>query len=162
MEETINHKSNHFPRINFVLISLIALIGGGSIYILFRPVEAKFFNWFTIIESRNWLFIIREESLSVIGFLPPWILYSLPNGLWAFAYTLIIMYLWTRSKSLMKYFWFGSIPVLVFGFEILQLIGQTKVVERIRLRKVSFQDEQNQYNEFLINSHVRRKFHNNS
>jgi hypothetical protein len=55
--------------------------------------------------------------------LPKWIVYSLPNGLWAFAYALLITGIWSDSKSCVKYFWMGSIPVLVLGFEILQYPG---------------------------------------
>ncbi|MCK5506213.1 MAG: hypothetical protein KAJ10_13695, partial [Thermodesulfovibrionia bacterium] len=40
-----------------------------------------------------------------------------------FGYTLIVLRIWKGSNSFMKYFWFMSIPVLVFGFEVLQLTG---------------------------------------
>jgi hypothetical protein len=45
------------------------------------------------------------------------------NGLWAFAYALLITGIWSGSESWLKYFWMASIPVLVFGYEILQYFG---------------------------------------
>ncbi len=104
-------------------MSSLAVFAGGLIYILFRPVEPVFFNWFRIVGIENWLFTIREKSLSIYSFLPQWIVYSFTNGLWAFAYTLIVLCIWTGSNSFLKYFWFLSIPLLVFGFEVLQLTG---------------------------------------
>ncbi|MCF6357636.1 MAG: hypothetical protein L3J54_07500, partial [Draconibacterium sp.] len=41
-------------------------------------------------------------------------------GLWAFAYSMLIVGIWSGSKSKIKYFWLATIPVLVLGFETLQ------------------------------------------
>jgi hypothetical protein len=106
---------------NYVQFSSFAIVAGGLIYVLFRPVEPVFFDWFRAVGMENWLITIREKTLSIYSFLPQWIVFSMPNGLWAFAYTLFILFIWTGSTSLLKYFWFSSIPVLVFGFEVLQL-----------------------------------------
>ena len=51
-------------------------------------------------------------------------LYSLPDGLWAFAYTIIIIAIWKGNKSYLRFFWYVSIPTLIFGFELLQLSGK--------------------------------------
>jgi len=37
------------------------------------------------------------------------------------AYSLLITSIWSGSKSKIRYFWFVTIPVLVLGFEVLQL-----------------------------------------
>jgi hypothetical protein len=102
---------------------LFAIITGGFIYIFLRPAEPEFFNWFNRIGFDTWLTGIRERSLNFYNFFPKWIVFSLPGGLWAFAYSLFILNIWTGSTSIMKYFWFMSIPVLIFGFEILQFTG---------------------------------------
>lgn len=41
----------------------------------------------------------------------------------AFAYTIIVLNIWKGNSSTLKYIWYASIPVLVFGFELLQLSG---------------------------------------
>lgn len=109
--------------IKAILLSIIAICAGASVYILFRPAEASFLNWFTFLESGHWLHALRDRSLSFSSLLPQWLLFSLPNGLWALAYTLLILTIWRGSRAFLKYFWYLSIPLLVFGFEILQLNG---------------------------------------
>jgi len=111
--------------VSSILLSAIAMLLGGVIYILLRSHEPQFFALFTEIGLGNWLNSVRQSSLSASAILPKWIIFSLPNGLWAFAYSLIIKTIWSGSKSKIKYFWIISIPVLVLGFETLQL---TKVI----------------------------------
>ena len=115
--------SNHSVRGKHFLISALAVVAGGCIYMLFRPVEPVFFKWFGSAGFENWLFRLRETSIAFGLALPPWLIYSLPNGLWAFAYTLLILGIWKGSHALIRYVWFLSIPLLVFGFELLQLTG---------------------------------------
>jgi len=126
MDMSFNFISRHYAKRTYIFLSSLAIFAGGLIYILFRPVEPLFLNWFSRVGIENWLYAIRAKSLPIYSFLPDWIVYSLPNGLWAFAYTLIVLRIWKGSNSFMKYFWFMSIPVLVLGFEVLQLTGDLK------------------------------------
>jgi len=103
-----------------ILLCAFAIFLGGIIYILFRPAEAIFFNWIHPVGLDNWFNIARHKSLSLNLYLPEWIVFSLPNGLWAFAYALLITCIWSGSKTFSRYFWMASIPLLVLGFEILQ------------------------------------------
>lgn len=123
MDKPFNNIANHSSKNRYILLSFLAVFVGGFIYILFRPTEAGFLKWFGIIGTDHLLYAAREKSLSINSFLPDWMVYSLPNGLWAFAYTIIVLRIWKGSNSIMKYFWFLSIPVLVFGFELLQATG---------------------------------------
>ena len=106
-----------------VIISALALLAGGVVYILFRPSEIVFFNWIRAIGFDNWFNLVRNSSLHLSPGIPEWIVYSLPNGLWAFGYALLITIIWSGSQSWLKYLWLASIPLLVLGFEILQLTG---------------------------------------
>jgi hypothetical protein len=110
------------PFLLVFLVSVFAIFSGGLIYILLRPAEPVFFDWFKCIGLDNFLFNIRQYSLSLKRFLPEWFIYSLPNGLWALSYSLIITAIWWNSKSRLKIFWMASIPVLVFGFEVFQYL----------------------------------------
>jgi len=49
------------------------------------------------------------------------LVYSLPSGLWAFSYSILITGIWWKSQSWLKYIWVASIFLLVIGWEILQL-----------------------------------------
>ena len=111
--------TNHAGKL-FLLLAAIAIFFGGLIYILWRPHEPQFFTLFSETWLGNWVNSVRQSSLSASTILPKWIIFSLPNGLWAFAYSLIITGIWSGSKSKIRYFWLTTIPVLVIGFEILQ------------------------------------------
>jgi hypothetical protein len=114
---------NHYYRLYVLLLCFVALLSGGTIYVLFRTSEPVFFSWIRLAGLESRLSFVRNSSLSLNRLLPEWIIYSLPNGLWAFAYALLITCIWAESKSRLKYFWMASIPVLVIGFEILQGAG---------------------------------------
>lgn len=116
------HTAKYFKG-SYFLLSAIALLSGGIIYIFFRKSEPVFFNWIRAAGLDNLLNFARNGSLSLTRHLPEWVVYSLPNGLWAFSYALLITVIWKGSNSWLKYFWIASIPILVLGFEILQLAG---------------------------------------
>jgi len=111
-----------FNRLN-ILLGSFALLLGGIIYILFRASEPVFFKWIPGPGLASWFGFARQSSVTFSHSLPEWIVFSLPNGLWAFAYALIITGIWAGSKSWLRIFWMASIPVLVLGFELLQLTG---------------------------------------
>jgi hypothetical protein len=114
--------AKHYNRC-YIYLSLLAILMGGVIYILFRGSEPVFFNWIRALGLEGWLNFARSKSLSSSLHLPAWIVFSLPNGLWAFAYAFLITGIWWGTKSWLKYFWMASIPLLVLGYEILQYAG---------------------------------------
>ena len=116
------HISKHWYSSTSLLWPLLALAAGGLIYILLRPLEPVFFTWIRTLGLESWLIALRGQQDTAHA-LPDWLVYSLPNGLWAFAYTFLMIRLWRRSRSVVKYVWYLSIPLLVFGFELLQLSG---------------------------------------
>jgi hypothetical protein len=123
VDKSFSEISVYYPKTRIILLSVVSVFLGGLIYVFFRPSEPIFFNWFNSLGVGNYLDFIREKSTVISPFMPEWIVFSLPNGLWAFAYTLLIICVWQGSKSFVKYFWFVSIPVLIFGAEFLQLSG---------------------------------------
>ena len=123
MNKSFIDTSNQFSKFKYIFWSLCAVFLGGLMYSLLRPTEPVFFDWFRAAGIDNWLDIARERTLFIGSLLPQWMVYSLPNGLWAFAYTIIVLSIWNGSRSPLKYFWFLTIPVLIFGFEILQFTG---------------------------------------
>ena len=106
-----------------IFLSGLALFIGGLIYILLRPSEHIFFEWFSRAGLENWVDTARAVSPVLGRLFPDWIIYSLPNGLWAFAYALLITTIWSGSISSIKYLWLASMPVLVLGFEFMQYPG---------------------------------------
>ncbi len=98
----------------------LALILGGLIYIFLRPSEAIFFNWLKSIGFYERLMPLRLNFIHLSKSLPAWFIYSIPNGLWAFAYSLFITCIWWYNKNWVKIIWISSIPLLILGFEVLQ------------------------------------------
>jgi hypothetical protein len=111
MKKKLLHFSVFNAGVLNVAFSAFAITLGGLIYIFFRPSEHVFFKWINL--PRDIYFF---HSLP----LPEWIVFSLPNGFWAFAYALLITHIWSGSRSWLRYFWMSSIPLLVLGFEMLQ------------------------------------------
>jgi hypothetical protein len=105
------------------IISTLAVLLGGTIYVLFRNSNIIAVHWMSSIGMESWIQEIRSLELGGKLTIPQWIVYTLPNGLWAFAYTLIIFYLWIRHSSWIKWVWLSTIPTLVFGFEMLQYLN---------------------------------------
>ena len=114
--------SNNSSRLNYIL-SVAALITGGSIYLFLRPAEPLFFQWIKWAGFESRVFSLRQYTLPFSSVLPEWFIYSLPNGLWAFAYSILILSVWKNNNSRIKYFWYSTIPVLIFGVEIFQFSG---------------------------------------
>jgi hypothetical protein len=114
--------TNYSSRV-YIFLSALAFLLGGFIYILYRPSEHLFFSWFSSLGLDNLFESLRFHSLSSSPSPPDWVVYSLPNCLWAFAYALLITSLWSGTRSWIKYVWMSSIPILVVGFEVLQYTG---------------------------------------
>lgn len=108
------------PKSGIWFISALSVLLGWMIYVLFRSSDIAALHWMHSIGADGWIQHIRSlvpgSGLSI----PSWIIYSLPNGLWAFAYALIISSLWIRHTSRIKWIWLSTIPTLVLGFELLQ------------------------------------------
>jgi hypothetical protein len=119
-KKTLYFSQNKYTGL--IIPSASAIFLGGMIYILFHSSEPFFFSWIRSSGLNNWLNLARSRSLVISGHLPLWILYSLPDGLWAFAYALLIAGIWWRSSSWLKYFWMSTIPLLVIGSELLQYV----------------------------------------
>ena len=111
-----------YSKLLIFILSFFALFLGTIIYILLRPSLPVFSNWIVFSTVYDLLISFRQNSLLIENTFPSWIIYSLPNGLWAFAYAILITGIWSESKSNIRYFWMISIPILVLGFEILQKI----------------------------------------
>jgi len=123
MNKKTYHFSTSYSHISCIILSALAVSLGGIIYISLRPSEHVFFGWIRAVGLDSWLTSIRHFSYTQSLFLPEWLVFSLPNGLWAFAYALLITSIWSGSRSWLKYFWMASIPTLVLGYEILQSTG---------------------------------------
>ena len=104
--------------VNFVLPISI----GTLIYLLFRPLHLTVFHWANAIGFYS--AVIKARALFDIGYLmPEWLVYSLPNGLWAYSFMFFMSFIWGDVKSMNKTFFIVLVVVLTVGSELGQLLG---------------------------------------
>jgi len=117
------HRTNR-PNLTFMVsLAGISLLLGILIYLLYRPAEPMAVSLLRDMGLGGFLDAAREKSLSSGSLIPPWMRYSLPNGLWAFSYALLITMMWGDKSQRIRYVWLATIPILVLGSELLQLTG---------------------------------------
>lgn len=104
-----------------IFIHIISsLFLGGTIYILYRPTNLIIFEFFNIIKFSN---IVSEARLKVLPFranLPEWFIFSLPNSLWVYSFSLFFLYVWSNTRE--QVFTFISIGIVCIFIEILQFL----------------------------------------
>jgi len=105
-----------------MLFAIVPVVTGGLIYLFWRSGPIKFFAWFEDLGLSNLLLSIRQHSYTPPSFVPNFVVYSLPNGLWAFSFAFIVTLLWCNHKSPLKFLWLATIPVVGLGYEILQAL----------------------------------------
>lgn len=108
-------------RILRVIISFVILIIGGLIYVAYRDKSLEMFNWFDCLGLDDAVIFFRNLMFSngIYG----WIKYSLPDGLWLFAYMFTIDSIWNGSKKLISYIFIFCLPLLALLSEFLQYFG---------------------------------------
>ena len=99
---------------------IIPLLFGGLIYVFFRTSSLLMFSWYKNIGLGEVLSRLRKSTIPIAGFIPDWILYSLPDGLWIFSYVCLILFIWKNSVSLRNIFWILIIPGLAISSELCQ------------------------------------------
>lgn len=104
-------------------LSVVAIATGGMIYLWLRPGSIRFFSWMEWAGFSELVEALRKPVPQPPEIMADWMVYSLPNGLWAFSYALIIGRLWWGRKASMRYFWLSSIPLVGMGYELLQYLG---------------------------------------
>jgi hypothetical protein len=103
--------------------SILTLLSGGLIYILFRTSSLRMFTWYETIGLNHLTNELREWTFLFSNNIPEWILFSLPDGLWVFSYVSLILYVWQNSVSIKNIFWLSIIPVLAISSELGQFFG---------------------------------------
>lgn len=85
---------------------------GGLIYVSFRSLSLRLFSWFEYTGINTFTLFIRNSILPIKDYLPSWIYFSLPDGLWVYSFSSALLILWGEQFSKVKY-WL-LIPLL-FG-----------------------------------------------
>ena len=111
-----------YPK-NQLIGSMIALLIGTSIYILFRSRRLVIFQWMHSLGIRDdFISDIRKPFENIFLELPAWSIYSLPDGLWVFSFVSCALYIWQNSITLKSGIWIFSIPSMAIFTEIGQYL----------------------------------------
>ena len=101
-------------RVLTLILGLLSISLGGSIYLFFRSEKLPMFEWVKAMGIYDLISSMRIENCD-----GGWLIYSLPDGLWLFSYILIMAALWSfDEKRTMLY----SVPLVIIaiGSESLQ------------------------------------------
>lgn len=80
--------------IDIILLVVLPVFLGGIIYIVFRSEKLIMFKWFETFGLNELINILRQNS---VYNLPDWIKYNLPDALWLFSLTSILIIIWKRE-----------------------------------------------------------------
>ena len=103
-----------------IFLSILSILFGGVIYIAFRSSSIILFNWIDYIVLIDPVENLRIVTLPYKEYLPEWFLYSLPDGLWMFSYSCIVLVIWKRKITKYSLLWLLSLPMISILLEVLQ------------------------------------------
>jgi hypothetical protein len=99
---------------------LSSICAGGLIYICFRSLDLMMFRWFDYLNFSDTIFQIRNISNRYKIEKSDWLIYSLPDGLWMFSFTTVILYIWKNTINRKNILWIIIMPITAFCTEICQ------------------------------------------
>ncbi len=104
-----------------VMLSLVILLLGGLIYVIFRDKSLLMFDWFNTIGISNEVDGLRRlfQGEGIYG----WVKYSLPDGLWIFSYMFIVDAIWDRERNVVSMIFLWGLPIVAILSECLQYLG---------------------------------------
>ena len=82
------------------------------------------FNWFSIINLSESISNLRLFTFPLSDVFPNWFLYSLPDGLWLFSCTSILLVIWNNKISKENIYWILLVP----SISIISEIGQFFII----------------------------------
>ena len=111
-------RKSFVKKITLISISILFLLLGGFIYLIFRPHTLNMFVWLGVINCEQ-IFQLKDynQDLKFIEFL----IFSLPNGLWILSFLIIIGLIWEKYHIFFIIYssFFTGISIL---FEFLQKV----------------------------------------
>lgn len=93
----------------------ITLGMGALIYLVSRTNDIYLNQAIALSGTRNLL----QPFLSFVH-MPHWMIYSLPDGLWMFSLTMIMLYIWNFKLTRQSFPWLLTSLCCGIGFELLQ------------------------------------------
>lgn len=100
---------------------VLPIVLGAAVYLLWRSPRLLVFRW---MEAASLDGIVAAARLWAAGTRPPgWLLFSLPDALWVYAFTACMALIWRGRPPRQAAFWIALGPLLSVGSELAQLAG---------------------------------------
>lgn len=112
-----------FNLLNKIAIPVILLIIGGMIYLTYRVDTLKMFSWVDIIGANDYINLLRSNHFLNEYQLPKWIIYSLPDALWVYSFSYLMLLIWNFKITISNAFWLSIGPFIGVFSELGQLIN---------------------------------------
>ena len=96
---------------------IIPILIGSFIYLIYRSETLIMFDWFNALGVSDLISTIRKFPLFDAQ-IPLWIKYSLPDGLWVYSLTSLMIIIWKDVNSKSKYYWITSSIIIAIIIEI--------------------------------------------
>ncbi len=106
-----------------LLVGGCAVVLGGTIYLLFRPRSLLLFRWVEALGLSDFLHAIRSSWAPVRPWLPDWVVFSLPGGLWVLGLRLYLDTVWAGASGARAHIGVSLALVGGLGSEIAQALG---------------------------------------
>ena len=102
---------------------VLPVIAGAAIYVLWRSPTLQVFHWLEAAGVGSVVRALRAAAAPARSLLPPWVLLSLPDGLWVYALTAWLAQIWRGAKGRARVAWLSVGPCLGVGSELGQWAG---------------------------------------
>ena len=105
-----------------ICLALFILVIGGLIYIVYRSENLLMFKWFDYLCISDYIMYFRDTCSKYS--IPNFIQYSLPDGLWALSYMMIMGTIWD-DRNLQKLLLVYTVPLVAITLELSQIFFST-------------------------------------
>ncbi|HEY6046787.1 MAG TPA: hypothetical protein VIU65_09300 [Pyrinomonadaceae bacterium] len=110
-------------RVLFLVLHVLTPVTvGGLIYLRWRDSNLLMFKWFRALGLETVVGWLRAGAGEPSGWFF-WLAYSLPDGLWVYALTALMIFLWRDARSSTRFLWPSLGLLLGAGSELGQLAG---------------------------------------
>ena len=105
-----------------IIIGTLPVFLGGLIYLTYRAETLLMFSWSKYIGFTAFVSFLRTGSQLQNLTIPNWVKFSLPDALWLFSFTYIILFLWDFKINRQSAFWIFLAPTVGLFSELGQLL----------------------------------------
>ena len=112
------------PALSWVAVTVaLPLVVGIAIYLVWRPPDIVAFDWLVALGLSEALHAARDMIGPAPTSVPRMVLFSLPTGLWVFAFASALWLVWSGNGRRERFAWLAVPVVVALGAEIGQLVG---------------------------------------